>query len=127
MGALGDLEMYPSPHNKPHNKRWSVVIPIGAAGATGTLLQSPDPGLAVAKSATGVYAVTGMPVCPAESTGKPRVWFGIYSPTPTVGCAVVTVDDFNAGTLSFATLVGVTKTEPASGDTITLFFEGESE
>jgi hypothetical protein len=126
MGALGDIEQFPLRSQNPHTKKWCVVIPIGASGATGTLLQGP-PGIACAKSATGVYDVTGMPVGPAESTGKPRVYFGIYSPTPTVGCAVVTIDDFNAGTLTFATLVGVTKTEPASGDVITLFFEGESE
>ena len=126
MGALADLDMYQAADNRPHVKSWKVVIPIGGSGATGTLLEGP-PGIAVAKNGTGTYDVTGMPIAPAESTGKPTVWFGIYSPTPTVGCAVVTADDYNAGTLTFKTCVGVTATEPASGDTITLFFRGSSE
>lgn len=126
MGALADIDLYVEKANTPHKKSWCCVVPIAGSGATGTLLQGP-PGIAVAKSATGVYAVTGMPIAMAESTGKSRVWFGIYSPTPTVGSVVVTADDFNAGTMTFATCVGVTATEPASGDTITIFFEGESE
>ncbi len=101
---------------------WSCEVPIGASGATGTLRRGPN-GIAVAKNTTGVYDVTGMPITPAD---KGRIWFGIYSPTPTVGCAVTQVKDFTAGTMTFATCVGVTPTEPASGDIITIFFEGEA-
>ena len=99
---------------------WDCEVPIGASGATGTLAFQPN-GMAVAKSDTGVYAVTGMPICPA---GKGRITFGLYSPTPTVGGAVVTVVDFTAGTMTFETLVGVTATEPASGDKIWIHFRG---
>ncbi len=100
---------------------WTCRVPIGASGATGTLTFGPV-GIAVAKNTTGVYDVTGMPICPAA---KGRVWFSIYSPTPTVGCAVQQVVDYTAGTMTFATCVGVTPTEPASGDVITIHFEGE--
>jgi len=102
--------------------KWSCEVPIGGSGATGTLAFGPV-GIAVAKNTTGVYDVTGMPICPAA---KGRIKFGIYSPTPTVGDAVVTAVDFTAGTMTFKTCVGVTPTEPASGDKIWIFFEGES-
>lgn len=123
-GALRDRPIY-RPLGKIGTQdtiSWSCRVPIGASGATGTLTFGPV-GIAVAKSDTGVYAVTGMPVCPAA---KGRVWFGIYSPTPTVGGAVQQIVDYTAGTMTFATVVGVTATEPASGDVITIFFEGES-
>lgn len=126
MGALADLDFYAQVHNRPHVKRWSVVIPIGAAGATGTLLQGP-PGIACAYTATGIYAVSAMPLAMAESTGKSRVHFQLYSPSLTVTECTVTADDYNAGTLTFKTSKGGTAAEPASGDTITMYFEGESE
>jgi len=101
--------------------RWTCEIPIGASGATGTLKFGPN-GIAVAKSATGIYAVTGMPVTPA---GLGRFAFGLYSPAGTVGSAFVTAYDGAAGTMTFHTSVGVTDTEPASGDKVWLYFEGE--
>jgi len=103
--------------------KWTCEVPIGASGATGTLVGGPN-GIAVAKSDTGIYAVTGMPITPA---GKGRFTFGIYSPTPTVGGAVVQAYDGTAGTMTFATCVGVTATEPASGNKIWIFFEGEGQ
>ena len=123
---MGGLKDYPTFKeggniNTPDTRSWSAEIPIGASGATGTILNAPA-GFACAKSATGVYACTGLPIHP---TGKGRFWFGIYSPTPTVGGAVVTAKSNTAGTMSFATVVGVTATEPASGDIIWVYFEGE--
>lgn len=127
MAALGDIEQFPRRHNKPHGVTWSMVIPIGAAGATGTLLQSPDPGLTVTHGSTGVYAVAGMPVAMAESTGKSRVHFQLYSPSLTVTECTVTADDYNAGTLTFTTSKAGSAADPASGDTVTMYFNGESE
>lgn len=100
---------------------WTCEVPIGASGATGTLLRGPN-GIAVAKNTTGVYDVTGMPITPA---GKGRFHFGLYSPAGTVGSAFVTAYSGTAGTMSFTTAVGVTATEPASGDKVWIFFEGE--
>ncbi len=107
----------------PNQRRWSAHIPIGAAGATGTILSAPY-GFACAKNGTGIYDCTGLPPCPA---GQGRFFFQVYSPgsPPTVGGAVVTAYDLNAGTMTFKTVVGVTVTQPASGDIIWLFFEGE--
>ena len=101
--------------------KWRVEVPIGASGATGTLVDGPN-GIAVAKSDTGIYAVTGMPLTPA---GKGKFSFGLYSPTPTVGSVVVQAYSGTAGTMTIATCVGVTPTEPASGDKIWIYFEGE--
>lgn len=99
---------------------WECEVPIGASGATGTLAMQPN-GMAVAKSDTGIYAVTGMPICPA---GAGILTFGLYSPTPTVGGVVTQAVDFTAGTATIATCVGVTPTEPASGDKIWIRFRG---
>ena len=123
MGMLSDMvfgRLLGLVGSEPEVIDWDCEVPIGASGATGTLAFQPN-GMAVAKSDTGVYAVTGMPICPA---GKGRITFGIYSPAPTVGGAVVTVVDFTAGTMTFETLVGVTATEPASGDKIWIKFRG---
>lgn len=99
---------------------WMCVVPIGASGATGTLAHQPN-GIAVAKGGTGVYAVTGAPICPA---GAGVYWFGIESASGKVGSAYVTAKDLTAGTMTFETAVGVTATEPDSGDVITIFFRG---
>lgn len=101
--------------------RWRCKVPIGASGATGTLAFGPN-GIAVAKNTTGVYDVTGMPPSPAA---KGSFNFGIKSAAGTVGSAFVTAYDLAAGTMTFTTAVGVTATEPASGDEITIFFTGE--
>ena len=123
---MGGLKDYPTFKeggniNTPDTRSWSAQIPIGASGATGTILNAPA-GFACAKSATGVYDCTG---CPAFPTGKGRYRFSLKSAVPTVGGAVVEAVDGAAGTMSFFTLVGVTATEPASGDIIWVFFEGE--
>ncbi len=126
MGALRDMENFPElGSNQAATQRYRIVCPIGASGATGTLTKAPI-GVAIAKNGTGIYDVTGLPICPA---GSGQFFFGIYSPgaPPTVGSAVVTTVDLTAGTMTFKTLVGVTVTEPASGDIITIFFVGEGE
>ena len=99
---------------------WMAVVPIGASGATGTLTHHPN-GLTVTKNTTGVYDVAGAPICP---TGAGSYWFGIYSPAGIVGSAFETAHSLSAGTMTFTTAVGVTATEPASGDIITIFFRG---
>jgi len=101
---------------------WRCKVPIGASGATGTLAFGPN-GIAVAKNTTGVYDVTGMPILPA---GKGSFWFGVHSAAGTVGCAFSTAYSLTAGTMTFTTAVGVTATQPADGDEITIFFAGES-
>lgn len=101
--------------------RWVCEVPIGASGATGTLVNAPNR-MTVAKNGTGVYDVAVMPITPA---GKGRFSFGLYSPAGTVGSAFVTAYDGAAGTMSFTTAVGVTATEPASGDKIWIFYEAE--
>lgn len=126
MPALGDIEGFQLRTMNPHARKWCVVIPIGGSGATGTLLQAPE-GLTVTKTGTGVYAVAVMPVSIAASEGKSRVFFGLYSPSLTVTECTVTAHDFNAGTLTFTTSKAGSAAEPASGDRVTLFFEGESE
>lgn len=123
---MGGLKDYPNfkkygDINRPDGVGWYAEIPIGASGATGTILGAPA-GFACAKSATGRYACTGVPIHP---TGKGRFLFGIYSPALTVGGAVVKARSNTAGTMTFSTLVGVTETEPASGDIIWVYFEGE--
>lgn len=120
--ALEDIPAFPPLDNTPNARYWSCGVPIGASGATGTLTNQPQ-GIAVAKNGTGTYDVTGMPPAPAGS----GFWtFGLYSPTPTVGCAVVTAYDLNAGTMTFKTLSGVTATEPASGNIIYIYFAGQA-
>lgn len=126
MGALGDTEGFRILSRNPYTRKWCVVIPIGAAGATGTLLQGP-PGLTVTNNGTGIFDVAVMPVSIAASEGKSRVAFGLYSPSLTVTEATVTAHDFNAGTLTFKTTKAGSAANPASGDRVTLFFEGESE
>jgi hypothetical protein len=100
---------------------WTCKVPIGASGATGTLAGQPN-GMLVAKSDTGVYAVTVMPITPAA---KARVTFGVYSPLLTVDHAVVTAEDNAAGTMSFTTVKAGVATEPASGDYIVIKYEAE--
>lgn len=100
---------------------WTAEVPIGASGATGTLVFAPN-GLAIAKNATGVYDVTGMPLTPA---GKGRFRFGVYSPLLTVDNAVVTAYSGTAGTATIKTTLAGVATEPASGDKIWIYFEGE--
>jgi hypothetical protein len=123
MGGLKDYPTFPAGGNinKPDCRRWSAEIPIGASGATGTILNAPA-GFACAKSATGRYACTGVPTYAA---GKGRFWFSLKSASPTVGAAVVRANDGAAGTMSFSTVVGATETEPASGDVVWVHFEGE--
>jgi hypothetical protein len=101
--------------------KWTTEVPIGASGATGTLLRGPN-GIAVAKNGTGVYDVTVMPITPA---GKGRFRFGLYSPLLTVTEATVTAYDGAAGTMTFTTSKGGTAAEPASGDKVWVYYEGE--
>lgn len=121
--SLEDIGYFPDAFSKPFHREWSAEIPIGASGATGTILQGP-PGLTVAKNGTGTYDCTNLPPWPA-SAGKGRWKFGLYSPASTVGSAIVTAYNATNGTMTFKTVVGVTATEPANGDIIWLYFEGE--
>ena len=124
MGALRDMETFPPlGGHQADTQSYRIVCPIGASGATGTLTKHPA-GVAIAKNGTGIYDCTGLPITAA---GAGQFYFGIYSPgsPPTVGSAVVTSVSLTAGTMTFKTLVGVTVTEPASGDIITIFFVGE--
>jgi hypothetical protein len=125
MGALEDsTEGFPGLQHVKFGRSWTAYIPIGASGATGTITGAPF-GFACAKNGTGTYDCTGVPVVPTDNNA--RVSFGFYSPTPTVSSAVTSAKDFtSAGTFTFKTLSGVTPTEPASGDIIYVFFEGES-
>jgi len=101
--------------------KWTTEVPIGASGATGTLLRGPN-GIAFAKNTTGVYDGTGLPITPA---GKGRFQFGLYSPLLTVTECTVTAYDGAAGTMTFTTSKGGTAAEPASGDKVWVYFEGE--
>lgn len=102
--------------------KWECECPIGASGATGTLAFMPN-GLAIAKSGTGVYLVTGMPITPA---GKGRFKFGVYSPLLTVDNAVVTAYSGTAGTATITTVKAGSAAEPASGDKLWIEFTGEN-
>jgi len=101
--------------------KWTCEVPIGASGATGTLVFGPN-GIVIAKTGTGIYGITVAPVCPA---GRGRWRFGVYSPLLTVDNAVVTAQDNAAGTATITTVKGGAAAEPASGDKIWIYFEGE--
>lgn len=102
--------------------RWEVQVPIGASGATGTLVGPYPNGLAVAKNTTGVYDCTGLPILPSGG----RFVFGLQSAALTITCAVVTAFSPTAGTMTFKTTLGnATPVEPANGDKITIQFAGE--
>src|SRR5512144_158804 len=122
--SLEDNPAYPSMVGQPFRRTWSAEIPIGGSGATGTILQAP-PGFAAAKSATGVYDCTNLPPGIA-SKGKYRFRFGLYSPAATVTECIVTAFNANNGTMTFRTSKAGTAAEPASGDIIWIYFEGES-
>ncbi len=101
---------------------WWASIPIGASGATGTIKDAPN-GFACAKSATGVYDITGMPPVPATTTAETKVCFTftLQSPAATVcECIISTAPNLANGTVSFRTSKAGTATEPASGDLITV-------
>lgn len=125
---MAALEDYPATSQAftfgQHQRFWSAEIPIGASGATGTIVGPIPIGFTCTKNTTGVYDCTNLPSW-IPSVGKGRFYFGLYSPTPTVGSVVVSAYDATAGTMTFKTLSGVTPTQPASGDIVWLFFEGE--
>lgn len=118
---IADLDSgFPVKSLIPDVVHWWAAIPIGAAGATGTIKDAPQ-GFACAKSATGVYDVTGMPPCPATTTANSKIsfLFQLQSPAATVTEAIVsTAPNLSNGTVSFRTSKGGTATEPASGDIV---------
>jgi hypothetical protein len=122
--SLEDNPAFPGYAGQPFRRTWSAEIPIGASGATGTILQAP-PAFAAAKNGTGVYDCTNLPPWIA-SKGKGRFRFGIYSPALTVFAAVVTAYNATNGTMTFKAVSAGGATEPASGDIIWVYFEGES-
>lgn len=126
MGALADIDQYEVRANTLRLTKWCCVVPIGGAGATGTLLQQP-PGMTVTNTGTGTFDVAAMPVAQALSTGKSRPYFTLYSPANTVKECIMTASDFNAGTMSIITSKAGTAANPASGDYILINFEGEPE
>jgi hypothetical protein len=93
-------------------------ISIGSTGApTFASGNSDDPGVTIARTSTGLYALT-------YPKGK-RVWIQItlVSPARTVVGAIVVAQDATAGTATFNTLAGTNAaavTDPASGDVVQL-------
>ncbi len=102
--------------------RWEMEVPIGASGATGTLAGPYPNGIAIAKNGTGIYDITGMPICPS---GKGRLNFSWFSPLLTVTHATLTAKDFTLGTATVKMLKNDLAAEPASGDIIWVYFSGE--
>ncbi len=101
---------------------WELEVPIGASGATGTLAGPYPNGIAIAKNGTGIYDITGMPICPA---GKGRLYFSFFSPLLTVTHYTLTARDFTLGTATVKMLKNDLAAEPASGDVIWIMFRGE--
>lgn len=92
-------------------------ISIGATGATFASGNSDDPGITIARTSQGLYALT-------YPKGK-RVWIQItlVSPLATVVTAIVVAQSATAGTATFNTLAGTNAaavTDPASGDVVQL-------
>jgi hypothetical protein len=96
-----------------------VIAGSGAVDATNTTVE--DPAFTFTLSATGVYTMT------FPKAQKGDLAFGIYSPTPTIGGVVVSAIDWTAGTATIKTIVGVTPTQPASGDYIWVRFTALTE
>ena len=94
---------------------------IGSSGAVDTTTSSDDPSITFALSTTGVYTMTFPPCVDCD------MQFGVYSPTPTIGGVVLAAIDKAAGTATINTVVGVTKTQPASGDYIVVDLQMQSE
>ena len=92
-------------------------ISIGTTGATFASGNSDDPGITIARTSQGLYALT-------YPKGK-RVWIQItlVSPLATVVTAIVVAQSATAGTATFNTLAGTNAaavTDPASGDVVQL-------
>jgi hypothetical protein len=120
--ALQDCPTFEDFALSPHVRRWYIQVLMTAGGATSTITTNLPTLPAVANSASSVFAVTNLPPCP----GTPRYNIQIYSPGATVTEAIVTAYSATNGTLSYRTSKAGTATDPASGDIIWLYFEGES-
>ncbi len=106
----------------PNIVHWWAYIPIGAAGATGTIKDAPN-GFACANVGTGVFDVTGMPPCPATTTSNSKAVFvfTLASPGATVKeCVISTAHSLANGTISFTTSKAGTAANPASGDVVVM-------
>ncbi len=101
---------------------WELLVPIGASGATGTLAGPYPNGIAIAKNTTGVYDVTGMPICPALNA---RIYLGWFSAALTITHCTITARSLTAGTMTIKTLKNDVAAEPASGDELYIYFRGE--
>ncbi len=126
---IADLDAFPERHLLDNQIMGRVVVPLTTAGATATLLDGPN-GIACALGATGVYAFTGLPICPTATTtrSKAKFWTQLQSPALTVTeCTITVAHSTSAGTLTVTTSKGGTPTTPASGDVITLFWQMERE
>ena len=126
---IADLDAFPTRNLLDNQVRWRVTVPIGAAGATGTLLDGPN-GIACTYTATGKYAFTGIPLCPSATTSrsKAKFWFTLQSPSLTVTeCTITVAHSTSAGTLTATTSKAGTAAEPASGDVIVMWCEMERE
>jgi hypothetical protein len=126
---IADLDAFPQRNLLDNQIDGRVVVPVGAAGATGTLLDGPY-GIACAYTATGKYAFTGLPICPSATTARSKAvfWTQLVSPLLTVTEATITVaHSTSAGTLTVTTSKAGTAAEPASGDVLILFWKMERE
>ncbi len=126
---IADLDAFPSRNLLDNQISGRVVVPITTAGATATLLDAPN-GVACALGATGVYAFTGLPLCPTatSSRSKAKFWWSVTSPALTVTeCTMTVAHSTSAGTLTLTFSKAGTPTTPASGDSFTLFWQMERE
>ena len=126
---IADLDAFPTRDLLDNQITGHVTVPIGAAGATGTLLDGPN-GIACAYTATGKYAFTGLPICPTATTSrsKAKFWTSLQSPLLTVTEATITVaHSTSLGTLTVTTSKAGSAAEPASGDVLVLFWKMERE
>ena len=87
------------------------IVDIGATGAP-TVSRSPDAAFTVTRSAAGTYAIT-------YPKGR-RAWVEVsfLSAAKTVTNWLLTAIDATAGTAIIKTLVGMTDTDPASGNKV---------
>jgi hypothetical protein len=116
--ALGDLAASPI----KAATQWVILamadIPIGAAGAVGTI--DGDTGITAVNAGTGLFTL-GFPPCL-----KVRLNAFLKSAAATVTEAIVTAASATAGTATLRTSKAGTAVNPANGDVITLYVFGQT-
>jgi hypothetical protein len=116
--ALGDLSASPV----AAATQWVVIaqadIPIGAAGAVGTI--DGDTGITCVNSGTGTFNLTYPPCM------KAKFQLCLQSAAATVTEAILTAKSATAGTAALRTSKAGTATNPANGDVITVLILGQS-